>query len=128
MILFSNLIEHINRFLPDEPMVLESDLETKLRDFLESKGFTVSRQITKKRDRYDLLCRQGSELVCLELKLRADISDIKQFDKYLPKFKDGLIVVCWQATISVREIFANVIKQSPIPLALIELSKKYALV
>ena len=127
MKLFTKLTECINTFLPDTPMVIESILEKELRVFLEASGFTVSRQVTKKKDRYDLLCRDGNELVCIELKKHADISDIKQFDKYLPKFKDGLIVVCWQVSGSVREIFAEVVKQSPIPLCLIELSKKYSL-
>lgn len=108
-------------------MVVESILEKELTEFLQKNGFTVSRQVTKKKDRYDLLCREGNELVCIELKKHAVISDIQQFDRYLPKFKDGLIVVCWQSTTSVREIFAEVVKQSPIPLCLIELSKKYSL-
>jgi len=126
--LFSRLKECIDTFLPDTPMVIESILENELTEFLGKNGFIITRQVTKKKDRYDLLCREGNQLVCIELKQRADISDIEQFDKYLPKFKDGLIVVCWQVSKSVREIFADVVKQSPIPLCLIELSKKYSLV
>ena len=126
-LLFTSLVECISEFTPDKPLIVEYVLEEELRRFLEARGFTVSRQVTKKKDRYDLLCRSGNQLVCLELKQRADISDVSQFDRYLPKFKDGLIVICWQASRSVRDIFSNVIEQSPIPLALIELSKKYGL-
>ena len=129
MTLFKDLLSAIDDFIPSKPMILESLLETELRTHLESKGkgFNISRQVTKKKDRYDLLCRKNNELVCIELKLRTNISDIKQFDRYLPKFRDGLIVFCWQATASVREIFSNVTQQSPIPVTLIELSKKYSL-
>ncbi len=129
MTLFQDLLIAIDGFIPSKPMILESLLEIELRTYLESKrrGFNISRQVTKKEDRYDLLCRRNNELVCIELKLRANISDLKQFDRYLPKFRDGLIVFCWQATASVREIFSNVTQQSPIPVTLIELSKKYSL-
>lgn len=128
MKLFSNLLLAINDFAPDDPMVLENQLEEKLRSHLQNKGFSIERQVPKEKDRYDLICRSFNETVCIELKLKTDTSDIKQFDKYLPKFKDGLIVVCWQATFALRDIFENVIEQSPIPITLIELSKRYTLV
>lgn len=127
MKLFSELVKVINEFLPDDPMRTESELEQKIMSHLHDKGFNVSSQISKRHDRYDLVCRNINEVVCIELKLRADISDIKQFDKYLPKFKDGIIVVCWQASFSVQDIFHNVAEQSPIPIALIELSRKYSI-
>ena len=126
--LFSKLIQSINDFVPDDPFQLEVELEKSLETHLLKDGFALSRQKSVKGDRYDLVCRSGNEVVCLEIKLRADISDIKQFDKYLPKFKDGFIVVCWQSSFSVRNIFQQVIDQSPIPTTLIELSKRYNLV
>ena len=127
MKLFSKLVLTINDFQPDEPMVAERDLETKLREFLQRKGFTVERQVTKDKDRYDLVCRTFDEKVCIELKLKTNTNDIKQFDKYLPKFKDGLIVVCWSSSYALRNIFENVVEQSPIPTVMIELSKRYTL-
>jgi len=126
--LFSKLIQSINDFVPDDPFQLEVELEKSLESHLLKDGFILSRQKSVKGDRYDLVCRSGNEVVCLEIKLHADISDIKQFDKYLPKFKDGFIVVCWQSSFSVRNIFQQVIDQSPIPTTLIELSKRYNLV
>lgn len=126
--LFSKLIQSINDFVPDDPFQLEVELEKSLETHLLKDGFILSRQKSAKGDRYDLVCRSGNEVVCLEIKLHADISDIKQFDKYLPKFKDGFIVVCWQSSFSVRNIFQQVIDQSPIPTTLIELSKRYNLV
>ena len=126
--LFSKLIQSINDFVPEDPFQLETELEKSLESHLLKDGFILSRQKSVKGDRYDLVCRSGNEVVCLEIKLHADISDIKQFDKYLPKFKDGFIVVCWQSSFSVRNIFQQVIDQSPIPTTLIELSKRYNLV
>ncbi len=126
--LFSKLIQSINDFVPDEPFTIERELEESLETHLLQNGFVLSRQKSVKGDRYDLVCRSGNEVVCLEVKLHTDISDIKQFDKYLPKFKDGFIVVCWQSSFSVRHIFQQVIDQSPIPTTLIELSKRYNLV
>ena len=126
--LFSKLIQSINDFVPEEPFTIEKELEESLETYLLQDGFVLSRQKSVKGDRYDLVCRLGNEVVCLEIKLHADISDIKQFDKYLPKFKDGFIVVCWQSSFSVKNIFEQVIDQSPIPTTLIELSKRYNLV
>ncbi len=126
--LFSKLVQSINNFVPDLPFLIEQELEKSLESYLVKNGFALSRQKSVKKDRYDLVCRSGNEVVCLEIKLHADISDIKQFDKYLPKFKDGFIVVCWQSSFSVRNIFQEVIDQSPIPTTLIELAKKYNLV
>lgn len=125
--LFARLVKTINEFLPDEPIVKESELERLLKLHLEKKGFNISRQVTKKENRYDLICREKNSVVCIELKLRADTSNIKQFDRYLIKFKDGFIVVCWQASFSVRDIFKKVIDQSPIPIELIQISEKFGL-
>jgi len=125
--LFSQLIQAVNEFKPDEPIVLESQLETLILDYLQEKGFEVERQVIEKTDRYDLICRGYDETVCIELKLRTDTSDIKQYDKYLLKFKDGFIIICWQASSSMKDIFTEVIEQSPIPITLIELSRNYSL-
>lgn len=126
--LFNQLVETINNFTPDEPITLESKLENRLRLHLQKESFNVSQQVVKRRNRYDLLCRLDNEVVCIEMKLRTTVTDLQQFDKYLPKFKDGLIVVCWQASFTVKDVFKNVKKQSPIPVELIELSQKYSLV
>ena len=117
MTLFQDLIEVINEFTPEEPFVNESELELKLLIFLTEHKFSIIRQKVEKKDRYDLICKKDKEIVCIEMKLKTSIKDVSQFDKYLPKFKDGLIVVCWQATFSISSIFAQVIKQSSIPMA-----------
>ena len=127
MKLFTSIIKSINEFLPDDPITLESQLEEKLKKHLEKHGFFVTRQKIEKENRYDLICSSGNQIVCIELKIHADISDLNQFDKYLRNFKDGFIVVCWQASFSVKDIFLHVTEQSPTPIALIELSERYSL-
>lgn len=127
MKLFTSIIKSINEFLPDDPITLESQLEEKLKKHLEKHGFFIARQKIEKENRYDLICSSGNQIVCIELKIHADISDLNQFDKYLRNFKDGFIVVCWQASFSVKDIFLHVTEQSPIPVALIELSERYSL-
>lgn len=107
--------------------MVESQLEEKLKKHLEKHSFYVTRQKVEKENRYDLICSTENQLVCIELKIRADISDLNQFDRYLRNFKDGFIVVCWQASFSVKDIFSQVTEQSPTPVALIELSKRYSL-
>lgn len=126
MSLFKKLKIIIDDFIPEEPIFTENVLEEILLKYLKNKGFAVTRQVTKKRDRYDLIVKDGKETVCIELKKKASIKDIKQFDRYLPKFKDGLIIICWQCTSNLKEIFNNVKRQSPFQLALIELSKRYS--
>lgn len=125
MSLFRFLIETLGRFNPDEPLITEALLEAKLKDYLKPIVTTTS-QVSKKENRYDLVCRLNDELVCIELKIKAESSDFAQFDRYLKEFRDGLIIVCWQATFSVREVFAAVKEQSPIPIEMVELSKRFA--
>jgi hypothetical protein len=127
MTLFCNLVKALDDFVPETPLVKESILEDMLEKFLKKKGFLITRQVTKKNDRYDLICKSQNETVCIELKKKTDISDIKQYDTYLPKFKDGLIIVCWQSSFSVRDICLKVKEQSPIPVTLIILSERYGL-
>lgn len=126
MTLFDSLVETINKFAPLEPIIKEKQLEDKLLDYLKKQGFTVKPQVSQKQDRYDLICNQGIEKVCLELKIKTSPADIKQFDRYLFKFKDGMIIVCWQASLNLKELYRNVKKQSPIPIELIEVAKRYA--
>lgn len=125
--LFYKLIHTIEDFYTEDPLTIEAQLERKLAKYLREKGFAVTSQVTKKRDRYDLICKFGNETVCLELKINAEVKDLKQFDRYLPKFRDGLIVVCWIASFTVRTLFDQVEQQSPIPVKLIEISKRYNL-
>ncbi|MDE1867574.1 MAG: hypothetical protein KGI08_07700 [Thaumarchaeota archaeon] len=126
MSLFELLVKEIGNFIDQEPIITESRLEEKISDYIKSKGIMIENQVSKKEDRYDLICRNGKETVCVELKIKASIKDIKQFDRYFPKFRDGFIVVCWQASFHLKMDFESVKKQSPIPIELIELSKRYS--
>lgn len=128
MTLFASVLKALGGFQPDDPIRSESELESRTKQFLEEKGFQIESQVSKKKDRYDLIIKKDGQTVCLELKLKADISDIEQFDRYMPKFREGFIVMCWNATDSMRDIFDNVIQQTPTPIALIELSARYSMV
>lgn len=129
MIVDKTFFEQLHRLLKDfdivNPIKTEKELEEKIFDYLQKNSIDVERQVTNKKDRYDLVCKQGNKKICLELKLKATISDIEQFDRYLRKFRDGFMIVCWQTTQSVKYIFSSVRTQSPIPIALIEISKGY---
>lgn len=129
MIVDDSFFEQLHRLLKDfdivTPIKTEKELEEKIFDYLKNNGIIVERQVTNKKDRYDLVCKQGNRKICLELKLKATISDVEQFDRYLRKFRDGFMIVCWQTTRSVKYIFSSVKSQSPIPIALIEISRGY---
>lgn len=130
MMVENEFFEHLHRLLKDfdivNPIKTEKELEEKIFNYLQKNGIDVERQVTNKRDRYDLVCKNGNKKICLELKLKATISDINQFDRYLRKFRDGFMIVCWQTTKSVKYIFSATKKQSPIPIALVEISKGYS--
>lgn len=125
MSLFAKLIRSLDKFLPAEPIMVESQMERKIQEHLSRDGFSVQRQVSKNANRYDLICKQDSQTVCIELKMKIETGDIKQFDKYIKEFRDGFIVVCWQSSFPMKEIFYNVIDQSPVPVTMIELAKRY---
>lgn len=125
-VFFTQLCKLLKEFDVIDPIMTEKQLEEKIFNYLKEKGIEVERQVTSHKDRYDLICKSDGKRICLELKLKATISDIQQFDRYLRKFRDGFIIVCWQTTLSVKYIFSSVRKQSPIPIAMIEISKRYA--
>lgn len=57
--LFSQLVQAINEFTPDEPIILESQMEKSLREHLQKRGFLTERQVTKKAE--DRLHRIGQK-------------------------------------------------------------------
>lgn len=124
-ILFSKIVKEMESFEMDKPTLVEAELEDQVYNYLSKKIMKITRQVSEKRDRYDLICEEENEIVCVELKVLTNIKDIKQFDRYLAKFKDGFIVVCYQANFSVKNLFAAVKEQSPFPMELIELSQRY---
>lgn len=124
--LFLRILKDLEDFDLAKPAMLESELEDQVYQFLSSKGIEITRQVSEKKDRYDLICKSGNEIVCIELKVFTNTKDLKQFDRYYPQFKDGFIVLCWQANFTVRDLFNLVRDQSPIPIEMIELCKRYA--
>lgn len=123
--LFSKIVQEMEGFEMDKPTLVEAELEDQVYNYLSKKIMKITRQVSEKRDRYDLICEEENEIVCVELKVLTNTKDLKQFDRYLTKFKDGFIVVCYQANFTVRDLFNSVRDQSPFPIELIELSKRY---
>ena len=63
MRLFTELDLAINEFVPTEPPVLENVIEDGLYLHLKGRGFDVTKQVTKKKDRYDLIVKKCGEIV-----------------------------------------------------------------
>ena len=124
---FSKVLKLLHDFRLDEPFALESEIEKRLAKFLTDRNILHGTQRSTKTKRYDVVCYDGKSTICIEIKIKAESSNLRQFDRYLPD-ADGFIVLCWMATKPVREIFRDVKAQSPIPVALIELSKKHSII
>lgn len=108
----------------------ENDLELMVSAHLQTHGINNTRQKvdTRKGDRYDIICRCNSgKDVCIELKKKAVTNDTRQLDRYHRKYPGGLIVVCWRAVEAFREVFEQVKEQSPTPVALVEVSRRYSI-
>ena len=125
--MFEKLITLLDNFEISDAFTSEADLEEKLCQYLKNNDIFYTSQLSEKQNRYDVICSDGTQKVCIELKVKARSSDLEQFDKYMQRFPDGFIVLCWIASISVREIFTTVQSQSPTPIQLLELSKKYSI-
>lgn len=121
---FKELVSTLKRFRIKETIRDEHELENKLEHYLKEKRFIIQRQksVTRK-IRNDLVCIIGEKKICLELKKFTDISIVQQLDKYIPLYPDGLILICWKCSQSLRDVFRDVKKQITIPLELVELRR-----
>ena len=129
---FESILRVLNEFETPggRPFRTEDDLEVMVSAHLQTHGISHVRQKTdsKRGDRYDITCSSGnSDDVCIELKKTAITADARQLDRYHRKYPGGLIVVCWRAARSFREVFGQVQLQSPTPIALVEISKRYSM-
>ena len=120
--LFQKVQTKLNQFHLVEPFVSEADLESKITKYLRDNKFHATTQKVSDNKRYDIICTDRTNTVCIELKTKADASNVKQFDKYHRDFPDGFIILCWYATKPLKEIFSSVQKQSPTNIALVEIS------
>lgn len=125
--MFEKLITLLDNFEISDAFTSEADLEEKLCQYLKNNDISYTSQCSEKQNRYDVICSDGTQKVCIELKVKAQSSDLEQFDRYMQRFPDGFIVLCWIASVPVREIFESVQTQSPTPVRLLELSKRYSI-
>ena len=126
---FDYLVNILKEFQLDQTLFSELDLENKLECYLLDHKIQVVRQkIIDRKNRTDLICILDGHKICVELKQNADISCVQQLDRYLPKFPDGIILVCWKCSANLREVFNDVKAQIKIPVELIELRKYQCLV
>ena len=128
---FEKILQILNEFeVPDgQPFRTENDLEFMVSAHLKTHGISHTRQKTdsKKGDRYDIICSSGKDDICIELKKKAVTEDAHQLDRYHRKYPGGLVIVCWRAVGAFREICHHVQQQSPTPIALVEISRRYSM-
>ena len=111
----------------------EGDLEADMCGYLgRERGFCVERQVAggRGRNRYDIVCSHSDapgEKVCVEIKLKATAANFEQFDRYIQLFPDGLVVACWSATKTVRDVVEAAAASSPVPVGLVEVGRQHAL-
>lgn len=110
----------------------ELDLEASICDYMASERYVVRRQVIgeRGRNRYDIVCEHPfvpGERVCVECKLKATVSDLEQFDRYIEQFPDGVVVACWSATGPVQATVEVVNAESPVRIALVEVGLQHAL-
>lgn len=127
---FDHILHHLKSLQLHEAFASEQDLQDMLVQFLKSKNISCKVQQTSQNKRYDVVCFDfhKSSTVCIELKIRAETSHVTQFDKYHKDFADGFIILCWNASTPLKEIFEDVILQSPTPVALVELSRQHSMI
>ena len=125
MTLFENLVKLLSEYRMETPFLKEADIEFDLAKMLRANHIHIELQHPVKTKRYDIICYDDvkNTRVCIELKTKCSTSDARQFDRYLPDFPAGFIIVCWSATQPMREIFEDVERQSNTPVCLVELGK-----
>lgn len=115
---FDNIVNILKTFKMNCTPYRESEIESELEKFLKSNGVSVKRQIYIKTGRTDLMV----DNIIIEVKIIAQKNISDQLDKY-SGCCEGLIVVCWKATSSLRMIFGSEKKTAKIPISLIEIRK-----
>lgn len=128
MRLFNKILNILDSIRLDEPFEYESELEERVARLLRSENIKSKTQQKSKDLRYDVICNEGSTVVCIELKVIADTSNVKQFDEYHQNFPNGFIILCWRATGPLRDIFESVKRQSPTSIALVEISQRSSMI
>jgi len=120
---FNELIQVLKNFQIKKGLYDERDLEDQLCTYLDCKDMKVVRQKSSEVGRTDIIIEMKNSVICLELKVNANLSVMEQMDRYTQKYRDGVILVCWKASKNVKTVFSEVKKQINIPIEIIEVIK-----
>lgn len=120
---FNSLVKLLREFQIKKQLFDERDLEDQLFQFLQQKDIKVVRQKASEVGRIDMLVDMNKKIICLELKVNANMSVMEQMDRYTQKYRDGVILVCWKASINTKTVFEIVKKQINLPIEIIEVIK-----
>ena len=120
---FEKLILLLKDFQIKRELFDERDLEDQLFEFLDQRDIKVVRQKASEVGRTDLIVEMESSVICIELKLNANLSVMEQMDRYTQKYRDGVILVCWKASKNVKTVFTTVKKQINVPVHIVEVIK-----
>ena len=127
--MFKKLIKTLNRFQITEQIFDEKELETKLATFLRDNDYQIKTQDRISPEfRNDIVVMINEQKICIELKVYANLSCMKQLDDYLPFYKDGIILLCWKASQNVKIVFDRVKQSIKTPIELIEVRKNNSMI
>ncbi len=125
---FNELVTLLRKFQIKKSLYDERDLEDQIFQFLVKNDVQVLRQKVSKVGRIDIAVEINHRIICLELKVNANLSAMEQMDRYTEKYRDGIILVCWKASKNVKIVFNNVKDQINLPIELIEVIKNQGVV
>ncbi len=125
---FKELVTLLRKFQIKKSLYDERDLEDQVFQFLDKNDINVIRQKTSEVGRIDIAVEINQRIICLELKVNANLSAMEQMDRYTQKYRDGIILLCWKASKNVKIVFNNVKDQINLPIELIEVIKNQGVV
>ncbi len=125
---FNELVTLLRKFQIKKSLYDERDLEEQVFQFLDKNDINVIRQKTSEVGRIDIAVEINQRIICLELKVNANLSAMEQMDRYTQKYRDGIILLCWKASKNVKIVFNNVKDQINLPIELIEVIKNQGVV
>jgi len=129
-IFFSELVTALKSFQVNDNIFSEAELESEIKQFLIEKNYKIEQQQRLKGiGRNDLvITTENGKKICIELKINANAGVVEQIDNYLQYYDNGLILLCWHSSKTLKTIFSNVKKQIKIPLEIIEIKKNQMIV
>lgn len=125
---FDGLVTLLRKFQIKKSLYDERDLEEQVFQFLDKNDIKVIRQKVSEVGRIDIAVEINQRMICLELKVNANLSAMEQMDRYTQKYRDGIILLCWKASKNVKIVFKNVKDQINLPIELIEVIKNQGVV